>query len=47
MTIKAASEKVKMNRGTAQRNYRKYFKVQNPDVSTPSHIVTPKHYTQE
>jgi hypothetical protein len=47
MSIKAASKKAKMNLYTANNYYCKYFKIQNPDVATPSHIVTRKHYTQE
>jgi hypothetical protein len=47
MTITVASKKAKMNLRTARTYYRRYFKVQNPDIPTPSHIVTPKYYTQE
>jgi transposase len=47
MSIKAASKKAKMNLYTANNHYHKHFKVQNPDVATPSHIATRKHYTQE
>jgi transposase-like protein len=47
MSIKAASKKAKMNLYTANNYYHNYFKVQNPDVATPSHIATRKHYTQE
>jgi transposase len=46
MSTRAASKKAKMNLYTA-RNYYNYFKVQNPDVATPSHIIIPKRYTQE
>jgi hypothetical protein len=47
MSIKVASKKAKMNHTTATLYYHKYFKVLNPDVATPSHIATRKHYTQE
>jgi hypothetical protein len=47
MSIAAASKKAKINHATATLYYHKYFKVQNPDVATPSHIVTPKRHTQE
>jgi transposase len=47
MSILAASKKAKMRITTAQRYYHKYFKVQNPGIATPSHIITPKCYTQE
>jgi transposase len=47
MNIKAASKKAKMKISTAQSYYHNYFKVQNPDVATPSHIATHKHYTHE
>jgi uncharacterized protein YqkB len=43
----AASKKANMNNVTAIMYYHKYFKVQNPDVATPSHIIIPKRYTQE
>jgi transposase len=46
MSIKAASRKAKINI-TPGRYYYKYFKQQNPDIATPSHIVTRKRYTQE
>jgi hypothetical protein len=36
-----------MSPGTAKQYYHKYFKQQNPDIPTPSHIAAPKCYTQE
>jgi hypothetical protein len=47
MSIKAASRKARVNDSTAQSYYRNYFKVQNPDIPKPSHIITRKCYTQE
>jgi hypothetical protein len=47
MSIPAASKKAKINRATSYKYYSKYFKVQNPDTPTPSHITSLKHYTQE
>jgi hypothetical protein len=46
MSIPAAAKKAKINPSSAKNYYHKYFKVQNPDMPTPSHIVTPKYYTQ-
>jgi response regulator of citrate/malate metabolism len=47
MNITAASKKAKMNCSTAITYYHNYFKVQNPDIPTPSHIATPRCFTQE
>jgi hypothetical protein len=47
MSVNAASKKAKMNLGTAQRYYHNYFKVQNPGIARPSHIVTPRCFTQK
>jgi hypothetical protein len=47
MSMRAASKKAKMNPGTAKDYYRKYFKVQNPDIPNPNHIATRRCYTQE
>jgi transposase len=47
MNITAASKKAKMSQGTAQMYYHRYFKEQNPDIPAPSHIVTPRCFTQE
>jgi hypothetical protein len=47
MSIRAASRKAKIHISVAHRYYHNYFKVQNPDIATPSHIVTPKCFTQE
>jgi hypothetical protein len=47
MSIKAASKKARMNLSGAKAYYHKYFKEQNPDIATPSHIGTHKCYTQE
>jgi transposase len=47
MSIVAASKKAKMKISTAQSYYHNYFKVQNPDIATPSHIATHKCYTQK
>jgi transposase len=47
MNIAAASKKAKINTDTARGYYHKYFKVQNPNIATPSHIVTPRCFTQK
>jgi transposase len=47
MSVKAASKKAKISHTTALNYYHNYFKVENPDIPTPSHIATPKFYTQE
>jgi hypothetical protein len=47
MSVKAASRKAKMNPNGAKNYFHNYFNVQNPGIARPSHIVTPKHYTQE
>jgi transposase len=47
MSILAASKKANMNTGAGYKYYHKNFKVQNPDIPAPSHIVTHKYYTQE
>jgi hypothetical protein len=47
LNIRQASKKAKMNLNGAKNYYRKYFKIQNPDIATPSHIVAYKCYTQE
>jgi molybdenum-dependent DNA-binding transcriptional regulator ModE len=47
MSVKAASRKAKMNFNGAKNYFHNYFNVQNPGIARPSHIVTPKHYTQE
>jgi transposase len=47
MSIAAASKKAKLSDATGRDYYRKYFKQHNPDIATPSHIVTPRCFTQE
>jgi transposase len=47
MNITAASKKAKMNYVTGYKYYHKYFKEQNPDIPTPSHIATRKCCTQD
>jgi transposase len=46
MTITAASKKAKIKETTARIYYHRYFKVLNPDIVTPNHIITRKQYTQ-
>jgi transposase len=47
MSVKAASKKAKINYATGYAYYHKYFKEQNPDIPTPSHIATHKRCTQD
>jgi transposase len=47
ISITAASKKAKISHTAAHGYYCNYFKVENPDIPIPSHIVTPKFYTQE
>jgi hypothetical protein len=47
LSIAAASKKAKMNHVSGYYHYHKYFKEQNPNIATPSHIATLKCYTQE
>jgi DNA-binding transcriptional regulator YhcF (GntR family) len=47
MSIQAASRKAKINISTGRSYYYKYFKQQNSDIATPSHIVAHKRCTQE
>jgi transposase len=47
MSLVVASKKAKLNYYTAKDYYRRYFKIQNPDIPPPSHIPTPRTYTQE
>jgi transposase len=47
MSIRAASKKAKMAFSVSCRYYHKYFEVHNPDFATPSHIATPRCFTQE
>jgi hypothetical protein len=47
MSIPAAAKKAKVYENTGGEFYYKYFKEQNPDVPTPSHVFPHKCYTQE
>jgi hypothetical protein len=47
MSIRAASKKANMNHATAIGYYCKYYKIQNPGIARPSHIVTRRCFTQE
>jgi iron-sulfur cluster repair protein YtfE (RIC family) len=47
MTIKAASKKAKISSSVVKAYYHKYFKVENPNIPVPGHIVTPKFHTRE
>jgi hypothetical protein len=47
VSVKAASKKVKINYFIGYTYYHNYFKEQNPDIPTPSHIATRKCCTQD
>jgi hypothetical protein len=47
MSIPTASKKAKINEVVARMYYYKYFKEQNPDMPTPSHVIPHKCYTKE
>jgi hypothetical protein len=47
MSVLAASKKANMSSSVDYYHFNEYFKIQNPGIAIPSHIVTHKSYTQE